>query len=169
MRQTLTPSSGKNRITLLDNADVHNDFCPADREHCTRAIEVEVDTTNWTVKLVNEWNHPQRLISAGRGGVQRTANGNVLIAWGQNPMYTEHSPDGEVVMDIQRGPLVPIDHGNRYVLAYRVWKGDWEGKPTWSPNISANGIVGPKNIYVSWNGATNVEGWALVSLPLSYN
>lgn len=161
--------SGPNRYTIFDNKAVANGFCPPEEKYCTRGIEIELDTTNWTVKLIEQWDHPQRVISAGRGGIQKLPNGGTLIAWGQNPLYTEHAPDGELVMDVQRGPVVAQDHGNRAVLAYRVFKGDWVGQPTWGPNISTHELKKRRRVYVSWNGATEVQGWVLVrafSVPL---
>lgn len=155
-----------NRFTLFDNAQLKNGFCPEGDPHCTRGIEIEFDVEAKTMQLVNEWYHPQSIISASRGGIQRLPNGGTMIAWGQNAMYTEHSPDGEVVMDIQRSQVFESDHGHPPTIAYRVWKGDWEGRPRWGPNISANYEEGRKRIYVSWNGATNVEKWILVRAPL---
>ncbi|KAL6411535.1 putative arylsulfotransferase-like protein [Ilyonectria robusta] len=162
--------SGKDRITLFDNAQWNNGFCEGRGSkggHCSRGLELEYDLEAMTVWVVNEWYHPQGLISATRGGVQPLPNGNTLIAWGQNAMYTEHTPDGEVVMDIQRS-LVDEDRlGHNTLIAYRAWKGDWEGKPTWGPNISANADAsGNMTIYVSWNGATAVKRWVLVCLDM---
>lgn len=54
---------------------------------------------------------PQSLISATRGSTERTPNGNVGVVWGQNPMYTEYGPDGELVMNVQRGRVRDIEHG----------------------------------------------------------
>lgn len=103
-------------------------------------------------------------MSISRGGVQRLPNGNTLVAWGQNAMFTEHTPEGKVILDFQRGRVVHHDHGIPPLIAYRAFKGPWEGKPTWGPNISATVEVegGPKKIFVSWNGATDVDKWVLV-------
>lgn len=53
-------------------------------------MEVEYDVSAMTVKLVNQWYHPQALISASRGGVQLMENGHVFVAWGLNYAFTEH-------------------------------------------------------------------------------
>ncbi|KAH7153483.1 ASST-domain-containing protein [Dactylonectria macrodidyma] len=158
---------GTNRMTLLDNSQHHNGFCSqgAPGVHCTRGLEIEFDPVAMTRRVVNEWYHPQGIITATRGSVQPLQDsGNTLIAWGQNALLTEYAPDGEVVMDVQRnrvedGPIWPQPS---YI--YRAWKGDWEGKPLWGPNISANAdpISGKKTIYVSWNGATEVKKWVLL-------
>ncbi|KAF4119588.1 Arylsulfotransferase (ASST) [Geosmithia morbida] len=159
--------SGLNRITLFDNHRTDgNGFCDDDDDGgCSRGLEIEYDVDAKTVWAVNEWKHPQSLLSASRGGVQRTPSGNVVVAWGQNPMYTEYTADGELVMDIQRGPVKASEHGIFDVIAYRIWKGNWVGKPSWGPNISYVGDGdggGDHRFYVSWNGATEVARWVLL-------
>ncbi|KAI1122269.1 ASST-domain-containing protein [Nemania abortiva] len=151
-----------NRITLFDNQKVFNGFCKQGEETCSRGLEIEFDVASWTYWVVHEWYHPQGLISASRGGVNRTPRGNTLVAWGQNPMYTEYGPDGELVMDVQRGQVLALDHGIVPVIAYRAWKADWVGMPRWPPSIAAVTTEedGTK-IYVSWNGATEVESYIL--------
>lgn len=158
--------TGKNRFTLFDNWSLRNGFCTQGK--CSRGLELEYDPVAMTVWVVGEWYHPQSIISASRGGIQRLPSGNTLIAWGQNAMYTEYSPDGEVVMDVQRGQVIAEPHGFPAIIAYRAWKGDWEGKPTWGPNISASAWKNEAtHIYVSWNGATEVNKWVLVSADVA--
>lgn len=159
--------TGKNRFTLFDNHRLDNGYCKSGQ--CSRGLEIGYDPDAKTAWMINEWYHPQGLVSASRGGVQRTSNGNVLVAWGQNPMFTEYSADGELVMDFQRGQVLAMEHGIVNVIAYRAWKGDWEGDPTWGPNISCSANDTGKLIYVSWNGATKVDRYVLVCrLPRSF-
>ena len=157
--------SGRNRFTLFDNhKHSHNGYCTDKYQgECSRGLEVEFDPVEKTVWMVNEWHHPQSLISASRGGVQRTPAGNVVVAWGQNPMYTEYTADGELAMDIQRGRVRHMEHGIFSVITYRIWKGDWIGRPSWGPNISCNNDDVGRSVYVSWNGATEVDRWVMVS------
>ncbi|KAI0969012.1 ASST-domain-containing protein [Xylaria arbuscula] len=155
--------TAENRITLFDNQAVFNGFCTGEEQEwgCSRGLEIEFDTESWTYWVVNEWYHPQGLVSASRGGVNRTPKGNTLVAWGQNPMYTEYGPDGELVMDVQRGQVLALDHGIGPVIAYRAWKADWIGLPKWPPSIAANTTMNGTTVYVSWNGATEVENYVL--------
>lgn len=97
--------TAENRISLFDNQAVFNGFCTGEEtgHGCSRGLEIEFDTKDWTYWVVNEWYHPQNIVSASRGGVSRTPKGNTLVAWGQNPMYTEYTPNGELVLDVQRG------------------------------------------------------------------
>ncbi|KAI0150812.1 Arylsulfotransferase-domain-containing protein [Xylariaceae sp. FL1272] len=153
-----------NRITFFDNHDIFNGYCNESEKGCSRGLEIEFNEDEKTYWVVNEWYHPQSLITASRGGVNRTPKNNTLVAWGQNPMYTEHAPDGEVVMDIQRGQVLPLDHGIGQVIAYRAWKADWVGKPKWPPSIAADtDDAGVTSIYVSWNGATEVDKYVMLA------
>ncbi|KAI0440616.1 Arylsulfotransferase-domain-containing protein [Xylaria telfairii] len=157
--------TAENRISLFDNQAVFNGFCTGEEtgHGCSRGLEIEFNTKDWTYWVVNEWYHPQNIVSASRGGVSRTPKGNTLVAWGQNPMYTEYTPDGELVMDVQRGQVLPLDHGIVPVIAYRAAKADWVGLPMWPPSIAARADGDGMVVYVSWNGATEVERYVLVS------
>lgn len=91
-----------------------------------------------------------------------------MTGWGHNPGFVEYKSDGMPVMDIQRGIIggeVLAD-----MFAYRVNKGDWTGRPPWPPTVVAdapNGNTLEATIYVSWNGATDVASWAIVSHSVS--
>ncbi|KAI5919397.1 hypothetical protein F4810DRAFT_724604 [Camillea tinctor] len=160
-------SSSPPRLTLFDNHNIHNGWCTRAPASCSRGVELELDFAAMTVRLVNEWRHPQRIISASRGGVQRTPGGNVLVAWGQNPMYTEYTPEGDLAMDVQRGQVLAMDHGIVPVIAYRAWKAEWVGRPTWGPSVAVvkaeeDGQAKGAYVFVSWNGATEVDRWVLL-------
>ncbi|CAK7215134.1 hypothetical protein SCUCBS95973_002375 [Sporothrix curviconia] len=154
--------TGINRFTFFDNYRLDNGYCWSGR--CSRGLEIEYDPVAKTMWLLNEWPHPQKVISASRGSVQRTHTGNALIAWGQNPSFVEYTPTGDLAMDFQRGQILTIDHGIEDIVVYRVAKGVWEGRPPWGPNISYVAAAGTtKTIYVSWNGATEVDRYVLLS------
>lgn len=157
-----------NRITIFDNHHLSNGYCN-EGDTCTRGLELELDFEAMTVKKVGEWFHPQNLRSASRGGVTRLPNGNTLIAWGQNPMYTEHTPDGTIVMDFQRGQVLEIEHGIVGAVAYRAYKSDWKGAPRWGLSVAARKQGDETKIYMSWNGATEVHRYRLVGTRCSFD
>lgn len=120
------------------------------------SLEIEYEPEATTVWMVKEWFHPQGLTSASRGGVQRASRGNVLVSWDQNPMCTEYTVDGKLIMDVRRGQVLPIEHGLPNMNTYSMWKKNWLGHPTWAPNISCVSHAVAKAVYVSWNVATEV-------------
>lgn len=57
--------------------------------------------------------------------------------------------------------------GWKNVTAYRLSKFHWQGRPTWPPHIVVDAPQGSNTgsaaVFLSWNGATEVQSWAIVS------
>ena len=68
---------------------------------------------------------------------------------------TEYTADGENIAELEWGVLA--DHN---AASYRGLKMNWTGKPFWPPSIAVDGDT---RMYLSWNGATEVKRWAVVS------
>ena len=148
-----------NHITLFDNAieRVNAVGCTV---NCSRGLHLRTDYEAMTVEVVREYFHPLGLKVRAQGGFTSLEGGNALIAWGMQPGVTEHR-GGEVVMDIQLGRIINDGFGENAV--YRAFKMDWEGKPSWDPSIA----VEDGTVYVSWNGATELTGWVVVSFAFA--
>ncbi|NQT24801.1 aryl-sulfate sulfotransferase, partial [candidate division KSB1 bacterium] len=99
--------------TIFDNGNFHN-------PPFSRALELEVDTNNWTVTKVWEYNSGD-IQSEGMGNAQRLPGGNTLINWGYipYPFLTEVRPDGSKALEMT------FRDGGR---SYRTFKFPWEGK-----------------------------------------
>ncbi|KAL1869508.1 hypothetical protein Plec18167_007806 [Paecilomyces lecythidis] len=138
-------------ITLFDNASRG----PADPEHISRGLYLDVDQEKMTVKVRHEYWNPHNISSQSQGSLQLLDSGNVLIGYGANPAWTEFSVDGEVLCDVHFGPQFNFDTGE--VLSYRALKHSWVGFPKTDPEIALQG----NTTYVSWNGATEVVTWVL--------
>ena len=164
-------SKDQKQLTLFDNHgenDLDDPGLLADSckpgECKSRGLHLEINTDDMTVRLVQEYYHPGNINAKAMGGYQTLENGNALVAWGYNPGFVEYKPDGTPVMNVQRGEI-----GNGFLLdmaAYRVSKHNWVGRPKWPPSVAIDSTIGTtKNatIHVSWNGATEVAQWAIVS------
>ncbi|KAI1327778.1 Arylsulfotransferase-domain-containing protein [Xylariaceae sp. FL0255] len=154
----------EDEITLFDNhvLDFNGYNCTVD---CSRAIHFKIDAENKTVRLLNEYTHPQSLQSQSQGSVQvMEDNENVFVGWGRNPSFTEHTKDGEVVLSVQFGPWRSTRTQGEGLDNYRAYRMDWKATPYWPPDIlvEREGGNGSDVAYVSWNGATEVKHWALV-------
>ncbi|KAI0556145.1 ASST-domain-containing protein [Xylaria curta] len=147
------------QLTMFDN---HNNTSTIGcKANCTRGKHVELDYENFTARLMSEFYHPESLVSAFEGSFQLLESGNAFLGWGANPTFTEHTVSGECVLDVQFDAWRP-DKG--YPVNYRAFKMNWKGYPTWDPEIAVvrTGTDGGFKIYVSWNGATEVENWKLL-------
>lgn len=134
--------------------------------------------------------HPQGYIVPSQGSAQQLANGNLFVGYGYAAAMTEYSPDGkEIVCDWQYGALHAKADGAYsagMVQSYRASKESWKGWPKGLPRVKIEEIevgVKPKNgskeeeahsqpatlkhttkatqMWISWNGATEVETWTV--------
>jgi hypothetical protein len=135
-------------ITIFDNGGVQNDVQ-------SRGIVVEIDEDKMSATLVGEYTHPNKILAATQGNVQVLPNGNVFVGWGSEPFFSEFGTDGKLLFDASFPEQVE---------SYRAFRFPWKGQPQDSPAIVAES--GPENrvtIYVSWNGATEVDTWQVLA------
>jgi hypothetical protein len=82
------------------------------------------------------------------------------MGWGTSSYFTEYGPNGTVLFD---GHLLPG------TVSYRAFKETWTGTPTTVPSLSATsagtgtGTGTGITLYASWNFATEVAGWVVLS------
>ncbi|KAL9595588.1 MAG: hypothetical protein Q9219_006352 [cf. Caloplaca sp. 3 TL-2023] len=103
------------------------------------------------VKRLDDPDHP--VYADSQGSYQSLPNGNTLMDYGQLPVLREYNPSGDVIYTARLGR-------DSLVQSYRGFKQEWHATPSTDPSLvvnkSNNGCyVG----FVSWNGATDVEGW----------
>jgi hypothetical protein len=135
-------------ITIFDNGGVQKDVQ-------SRGIVVEVDEDVMSATLVGEYTHPNKILAATQGNLQVLPNGNVFVGWGSEPFYSEFGPDGKLLYDASFPSQVE---------SYRAFRFPWKGQPEDRPAVVAE--AGPDErvtIYVSWNGATEVDTWQVLS------
>jgi hypothetical protein len=135
-------------ITIFDNGGVQKDIQ-------SRGIVVEVDEDDMIATLAGEYTHPDKILAATQGNLQVLPNGNVFVGWGSEPFYSEFGPDGKLLYDAS----FPTQ-----VESYRAFRFPWKGLPEDRPAVVAE--AGPEDrvtIYVSWNGATEVDTWQVLS------
>ncbi|MPY85107.1 MAG: hypothetical protein GEV00_17695 [Actinophytocola sp.] len=107
--------------------------------------------------LEREYWNPADELSVAEGNMQILPNGNVFVGWGDRPGYAEYSPDGEVVYDAQ--PAEGVE-------SYRAYRFGWHGNPATRPAIALRPADGDRtDVYVSWNGATEVASWQVLAGP----
>ena len=94
------------------------------------------------------------LITGSQGDVQALPDGNWMLGWGGLPNLTEFNSRGQIVYDAQ------FPKGE---MSYRVYREPWSAQPSEAPAIAARASGATSTVYASWNGATNVASWQLLS------
>lgn len=139
-------------LTLFDNEDagpLHMDA------HHSKAMKIRLDVESRTAELLATYTSLQQTRAPSQGSVQELPSGNMFIGWGASAAYTEHNPSGELLCETHFGAGHLFWWG--MIKSYRAYKVDWKGDPTYPPSIK----IKDNNLYVSWNGATEVASWEL--------
>lgn len=121
----------------------------------SRSLVLRLDRAGKTATRVADVRLPgQKLFAATQGNSQLLPDGGHLIGWGSQGRGTEIGPDGKVRFDVD----LPAGYDN-----YRYYKMTWQGWPTAPPKARAKAAPnGATNVWVSWNGATEVARWQVL-------
>jgi hypothetical protein len=140
-------------ITFFDNGA----FPQVHRQ--SRAIEVALNMTNMTARLVRSYEHSNPLVAGSQGNVQALAGGDWMVGWGQAGYLSEVGAAGQVLFNAH----LPPDWES-----YRTFAFPWSGRPANPPAVAvvpAPGAPGAATVYASWNGATEVASWQVLVGP----
>jgi hypothetical protein len=136
-------------VTLFDDGGgpprVHNE---------SRAITVRLDSSGKTATLLNQEQHSPALSAAFEGNVQALPGGEEFVGWGQQPYFSEYDAQGQMMFDARF-----VDSNS----SYRAYRFPWIGKPAAAPSVTASTEGNTANVYVSWNGATQVASWRVLA------
>lgn len=156
---------GRHTISFLDNAKGHDNNDPTNEFSRGLIVDLDAGTTPKTAFIRNAYAHPSKDYATSRGNLEIMNNGNVFMGWSKQCLQSEYTPDGSLVMDAK---LVP-----EFLGTYRAYKFPFRGQPTQPPDVHSevfenrggNGAAGEgtvtTHVYVSWNGATEVDEWRL--------
>ncbi|MGH2881569.1 MAG: arylsulfotransferase family protein, partial [Solirubrobacteraceae bacterium] len=120
----------------------------------SRAITVRLDSSGKTATLVSEEQHSPALAAAFEGNLQALPGGDQFVGWGQQPYFSEYNAQGQMVFDARF-----VDSNS----SYRAYRFPWIGRPTAPPAVAAVSTGATTNVYVSWNGATQVTSWRVLA------
>jgi hypothetical protein len=125
----------------------------------SRGEIVKLDTKARTASLVAQLVHaPAGLFAGSQGNLQSLPGGRYMVGWGGLPNFTEFNSAGEVIYDAQLPSVTPMGE-----FSYRVYRETWSGQPAGPPAIAARTSGGATAVYASWNGATDVASWQLLT------
>ncbi|UDD61436.1 hypothetical protein AFCA_008795 [Aspergillus flavus] len=141
-------------ISFLNNASDE-----AEQEEDTSAaliVQLHTSVSPMTAKVIERYSRPDGDLTRLRGSVQKLANGNVFVGWSERGYQSEHSPEGEVLME--------ASFASSRFSTYRSYKFDFTGRPSAPPDVVSS-VYGTDEtdlttiFHVSWNGATDVASW----------
>jgi Arylsulfotransferase (ASST) len=124
-------------------------------ESQSRGLEIHVSPRKKQATLVHEYLHSPPTLASSQGSVQILPDGNVFVGWGSKPYFSEYTPRGtQIFSGSFRSP----------VASYRAYRFAWYGAPLQPPAIAVRpATAGEDDVYASWNGATQVASWQLLS------
>jgi hypothetical protein len=136
----------------------------------SRGEVVKLNTASKTATLVSQFVRTPGLLTLCCGNAQPLPGGNWMVGWGGLPNLTEFNAQGQMIYDAQ------LPRGE---FSYRVYREPWHGQPSGPPAIAVVRTPAPGNtpcpagapcatvagrtIYASWNGATDVASWQLLT------
>ncbi|KAJ5698011.1 hypothetical protein N7462_000016 [Penicillium macrosclerotiorum] len=83
---------------------------------------------------------------------------NMFIGYGSSSIIKEYNAKGAVLLSGQFGE--PDD-----TESYRAFKFPWTATPFWDPAVYVDTSLDTPVVYMSWNGATDYDNWAIYSTP----
>ncbi|MBV9536360.1 MAG: aryl-sulfate sulfotransferase [Solirubrobacterales bacterium] len=124
-------------------------------EHQSRGIAIHLNTKARHASLRHEYLHSPSVLTQSMGSTQLLGNGNVFVGWGAAPTYSEYTTGGSQIFSASFRS--PVD-------SYRAYRSsEFKGEPLSRPAIAVrrSSLSGSDNVYVSWNGSTEVTRWRL--------
>ena len=121
----------------------------------SRGLVLRLDDAAMTAHLVRQYLHHPSLLAGSQGSVDVLPNGHVFVGWGAEPYFSEFAANGKLLYDARFSGKAQ---------SYRAYRIPWVGKPTDKPALAlaraSNSVL---TAYASWNGATEVSTWRLLS------
>jgi hypothetical protein len=135
-------------LTLFDNS-----AGPQIRTQ-SRGLVLHLDMKGMHATVIRSFVHRPPIVAVDQGNMQRLPGGNYFVGWGHQPRFTEFGPRGTILFDGR--------FGRGRVDSYRAYRLPWVGRPR---QHALRVVVRGQNVYVSWNGATQVSSWQLLQGP----
>jgi hypothetical protein len=122
----------------------------------THGLVIRLDERHRRAHLVRAYTHPNKLQSPSQGNIQLLPDGHVMMGWGgNNNRFSEFSRSGRLLFDESF-----VSAANN---SYRAYRSEWHATPADSPAAAAITAGGKTTVYASWNGATEVAKWHVLT------
>ena len=125
-------------------------------ESQSRALRLRVNFQSRAATLVRAYTANPPLLSWAEGNVQVLPDGNTFVGFGSTPYFAEFGPSGKQLFAV---------HFSKPLQSYRAFRFPWLGEPATPPAIAIASTQQATTVYASWNGATQVASWYVLSGP----
>jgi hypothetical protein len=132
------------RLSLFDNGNLHN-------PQYSRGAVYDIDEVDMTADLVEDLRPDAGIYAESMGSTRQLFNGNQLVSYG---------PTGEMIEFDGTEPVFTGTLEEEYVT-YRAERAPWHATPDTRPDA----VLRDGTMYMSWNGATDVERWRVAAGP----
>jgi hypothetical protein len=123
----------------------------------SRGLVLRLDDVAMRAEVEAQYRHPHPLLAGSQGSFQTLPGGDVFVGWGAEPYFSEFDANGHLRYDA---------HFAGKATSYRAFRSPWVGHPIDRPSLSVDrSSSGRPTAYVSWNGATEVARWQLLTGP----
>lgn len=137
-------------FSVFDNGNTHN---PQE----SRGVIYDLDETTMTATVVQELRADPPAFTPFIGNNRQVSNGNQLVGFGATGRMVEYA-DGQEVFSGQ------FDQGWSSYRAERT--NGWVGTPSAPPDVVVRDAEdGTRELFMSWNGATEVASWRIEAGP----
>ena len=118
----------------------------------SRGLALGVDHAARTASVSRSYRHRPSLLAGGFGNVQTLASDDVVVGWGNLPVYSQYTSAGTLVEELDL-PVV--------FASYRAYRQPWTGTPTERPAVTVTRRHSGQaaTVYASWNGSTQCVAW----------
>jgi hypothetical protein len=120
----------------------------------SRAVVVRLDVAAHTATLVTDDQGLAFPFAPTQGSTQILPGGDVFVGWAGQHAASEFDPSGR---EIYRSTLPDFDE------TYREYRFVWHATPTTAPAVAARTAGARTTVWASWNGATEVARWRVLT------
>ncbi|KAJ5720179.1 hypothetical protein N7493_007057 [Penicillium malachiteum] len=135
-------------IILFDNAAEEN----SDPSVENQGAEIPLDVPNRLGSLEAVLSHLQNMGFMSLGSMHRNYLG-IFVRWVGRADHVESAPNGSIPRNMHDGPSACNIFG--LAKSDRLFQGDWIGLASHHLGVA----IGDGMLYVSWDGATEVDHW----------
>lgn len=149
-------SQSPKRVTLSMHNNDNTEFTGHTSLTTGLVLDVELEGSKEVTLKSRIWDAGDPVYADSQGSYQVLGNGHVLQDHGAVPKIEEYDEHGAIVMRARFGY-------DNTMQSYRAYRYPWVGRPSTKPDVVAcpSSEEGGKKtaVYVSWNGATDVQSW----------